>query len=128
MSMTRAEIIKAYEGAVFDSGLSAAAGNEEAARDYELLKAGLDALRGPTREMVERMFPGCDNCRPHCGTCEISYAWDRYGKPNQCADCKDNGYKNYISESRFCEYCGKPLTDEAVDMMLERIRDIWTSE
>ena len=81
------------------------------------------ALRGPTREMVERMFPGCDNCRPHCGTCEISYAWDRYGKPNQCADCKDNGYKNYISESRFCEYCGKPLTDEAVDILWQRWKE-----
>ncbi len=55
MSMTRDEIIEAYESAVFSSGLSAAAGNEEAARDYELLKAGLDALRAPIREQVERM-------------------------------------------------------------------------
>ena len=62
MSMTRAEIIKAYEGAVFDSGLAVAAGNEEAERDYELLKAGLDALRGPTREMVEKVWRGCYTC------------------------------------------------------------------
>lgn len=46
MSMTRDETIEAYESAVFSSGLSAAAGKEQAARDYELLKAGLDALRG----------------------------------------------------------------------------------
>ena len=58
MSMARDEIMKAYEGAVFDSGLAIAAGNEEAAKDYELLKAGLDALRFPTREMVERMRGG----------------------------------------------------------------------
>ena len=90
----------------------------------EALSVALAALRGPTREMVERMFPGCDTCRPRCGTCEISYAWDRYGKPNQCADCKDNGYKNYISESRFCEGCGKPLTDEAVEMVMERMETI----
>ena len=51
--MTREEIIEAYESAVFSSGLSAAAGNEEAARDYELLKAGLDALRPVSREQVD---------------------------------------------------------------------------
>ena len=38
MNITRDEIIEAYESAVFSSGLSAAAGNEEAARDYELQK------------------------------------------------------------------------------------------
>ena len=72
------------------------------------------------REMVERIFTGCDNCKPCCGTCESMYKWDRYGKPQECDGCKESGYKNYKSDSRFCECCGKPLTDEAVDMMLER--------
>lgn len=45
MSMTREEIIGEYEQAVVVSGLAAAAGNEEAAKSYELFKAGLDALR-----------------------------------------------------------------------------------
>lgn len=31
-------------------------------QDLSALKMALTALRGPTREMVERMFPGC----PHC--------------------------------------------------------------
>ena len=61
--MTREEIIEAYESAVFSSGLSAPAGNEEAAKDYELLKAGLDALRPVSREQVEKVFHGCEMCR-----------------------------------------------------------------
>lgn len=48
MSMTREEIIKSYEDAVVASGLAAAAGNEEAAKSYELFKAGLSALRAQT--------------------------------------------------------------------------------
>lgn len=47
--MTREEIIQEYEGAVVANGLAAAAGNEEAMRSYELLKAGLDALRPVSR-------------------------------------------------------------------------------
>ena len=54
MSMTREEIIKSYEDAVVASGLAAAAGNEEAAKSYELFKAGLSALRPVSRERVEK--------------------------------------------------------------------------
>ena len=89
----------------------------------ETIQVALAALRGPTREMVERIFTGCDNCKPCCGTCESMYKWDRYGKPQECDGCKESGYKNYKSDSRFCECCGKPLTDEAVDMMLEKWKE-----
>ena len=119
MSMTREEIIEAYESAVFSSGLSAAAGNEEAAKDYELLKAGLTALRGPTREMVERMrgewmFPifadQQDTNDPHC----------------QCSEC--GSIETPLARHRFCPACGSPMTDEAVDMMLERWKEAVDNE
>ena len=108
MSMTRDEIIEAYESAVFSSELSAAAGNEQAAKDYELLKAGLDALRGPTREMVERMrFP-----------------WERiadaYGNTEGFL-CECGHMDN--SASNFCRYCGLPKTDEAVDILWQRWKE-----
>ena len=112
--MTREEIIEAYEGAVFSSGLSAAAGNEEAAKDYELLKAGLGALRGPTREMVERM--------------RGEWIWDTsglYPKP-VCSKCGEEPYRrsNHTSDlPDYCPKCGQPKTDEAVDMMLERWKE-----
>lgn len=56
--MTREEIIQEYEGAVVANGLAAAAGNEEAAKSYELFKAGLDALRPIHRERVEQVWRG----------------------------------------------------------------------
>ena len=31
---------------------------------YEVAQVALTALRGPTREQVERMFPGCAYCKP----------------------------------------------------------------
>lgn len=101
MSMTREEIIEAYESAVFSSGLSAAAGNEEAARDYELLKAGLGALRAPVREQVERMRGKWEKDVP------LGY---------QCKSCEGL----VIGKTNFCPNCGAPMTDEAVDMVLKR--------
>ena len=32
-------------------------------QDLSALKMALTALRGPTREMVEKVFPGCDFCK-----------------------------------------------------------------
>ena len=111
MSMTREEIIEAYESAVFSSGLSAAAGNEEAAKDYELLKAGLDALRGPTREMVEGMRGEWRECFED---------WRKQIAGDQCSKCGFQHYGTSINHYHFCPACSAPMTDEAVDMMLER--------
>lgn len=106
MSMTRAEIIEAYESAVFSSGLSAAAGNEEAARDYELLKAGLDALRGPTREIVERVWRG---------------RWQHGTKDWVCSRCG----RSHTFVKSFCPNCGAPMTDEAAQMVMERMEALF---
>ena len=85
MSMTREEIIKSYEDAVVASGLAAAAGNEEAAKSYELFKAGLSALRAASRERIEKVWRGewildeddgkyqCDNCKIHISQLKFLY-------------------------------------------------------
>ena len=119
MGMTREEIIEAYESAVFSSGLSAAAGNEEAVRDYELLKAGLDALHAPTREQVERMrgeWIG-DNGE------KVETIDGTPLKSSTCSNCGNwlVGSDEYDCAGYFCPACGAPMTDEAVDMMLERL-------
>ena len=87
----------------------------------ETVDALLTALRPVSREQVEKVWRGCEQCQPSCGTCEHMYEWDKYGKPQECTSCKENGYVNYISDSKFCEYCGRPLTDEAVQMVMERL-------
>ena len=124
MSVTRDEIIEAYESAVFSSGLSAATGNEQAAKDYELLKAGLDALRFPTREMVERM-------RGHwVGWEGEEVKTDEYGCPigyASCSVCDDylSASEEYSCRGHFCPACGAPMTDEAVDIIMRRLETLY---
>ena len=69
----------------------------------------LAALRGPTREQVEKMRGewiiedvGNGDRRKKCSLCNqpISGWWGR---------------------DRFCANCGSPMTDEAVDMVMERL-------
>ena len=81
----------------------------------------LSALRPVSREQITKMWPGCDSCEIPCSNCESVYKWDRYGKPQECTGCQEGGYKNYTPESQFCEFCGRPLTDEAVEMVMERL-------
>ena len=83
------------------------------------LDLALAALRGPTREMVERMrgewmFPifadQQDANDPRC----------------QCSEC--GSIETPLARHRFCPACGSPMTDEAVDMMLERWKEAVDSE
>ena len=67
----------------------------------------LAALRGPTREMVEEMrgeWIEDEFAISHCSLC---------------------GYEQEEPEliTPFCPACGAPMTDEAVDMMLERRKE-----
>ena len=88
--------------------------------DYqEAFKMAASALRPITRDQVEKVRKGCPECKPRCGLCVHMGAWDKYGKPYVCEQCAD--YSNFESEQKFCEVCGSPLTDEAVDMVMERL-------
>ena len=111
MSMKREEIIKEYENAVVANGLAAAAGNEEAAKSYELFKAGLYALHPVSREQVEKVWPGCHECSG-CKLC----IWNETKK---CNDCKNRNSFRPLSD--FCPKCGKPLTDEVVEVTMKRL-------
>ena len=114
--MTREETIKTIEFAktyISKDGLI-----------KQALDLALSALRPVSREQIAKVWGGCDRCQPPCISCDNMYAWDRYGKPNECTGCPEAGYKNYVAESSFCEFCGKPLTDEAVQIVMERIDEL----
>ena len=120
MSMTREEIIKSYEDAVVASGLAAAAGNEEAAKSYELFKAGLSALRAASREQVEKVWRGewiGDNDEK-VGSIDGSPI-----KSSTCSACGNwlVGSDEYDCAGHFCPACGAAQTDEAVEMVMERL-------
>lgn len=114
--LTRGEIIGAYEEAAVDMGLVASRGDEEAAKAYEIIKAGLDALRGPTREQVEKVWrggwiavreAGCDPIGGYkCSRC----------KAEAVLDCNDE----FVLDN-FCPRCGAAMTDEAVEITMRRL-------
>lgn len=114
--MTREEIIKEYETAVATHAAAAAAGIKGAKKSYELFKAGLNALRPVSREQVEKMrgewmFPiftdQKDANDPRC----------------QCSEC--GSIETPLARHRFCPSCGRPMTDEAVQMVMERMEALY---
>ena len=72
----------------------------------EAIRVALTAMCGPTREMVERMFPGCRYCKEGIYS---DFAYDKM--------CRSE-------DGIYCKFCGKPMTDEAVDMMLKRMEEM----
>ena len=112
MNMTRAEAIDWFEQvrdiAKRNLGEKWTRGCEKHYQlKVDLAEAALAALRGPTREMVERMrgeWIEDEFAISHCPLC---------------------GYEQEEPEliTPFCPLCGSPMTDEAVDMMLRRWRE-----
>lgn len=73
------------------------------------LNLALSALRTPTREQVEKVWRG--EWKPT----EFPYM-------NECEDCSVCGYRTPWGHGfRFCPACGAAQTDEAVEMVMERL-------
>lgn len=72
----------------------------------ETLKFAAAALCPVSREQVEKAWGGCECCDKEWGTCNP--ITNRFTMPPR-------------GGIRFCPMCGKPLTDEAVQMVMERM-------
>ena len=107
--MTKEEIIKQYEMAVEGGELIAPFMGEDEKELYEMLKAGLSALRPITREQVEkgRGEWTTDGVCSRCGFDAMYYK----GVPVQV-------------RTNYCPACGSPMTDKAVDMVMERLEEV----
>lgn len=79
--------------------------------DVQALDLALSALRPISRDRIEKVWSGCHECSG-CKLC----IWNETKK---CNDCKNRNSFRPLSD--FCPRCGKPLTDEAVDMVMERL-------
>ena len=92
---------------------------EEVEQYQEALTMAITALRPVSREQVEKVWPGCHKCRT-CDSCAY-----RTIKPEEepCFSCNTDIYSNYKPEPgrMFCSTCGAPITDEAVQMVMERL-------
>ena len=88
------------------------------------------ALRPVSRERMEKVFHGCEMCREKkkvksdnfCGAATMQIVGDSI---DLCGDKKKIKFFGHIYAPsfsvKFCPFCGKPLTDEAVDMVMERM-------
>lgn len=111
MSMTREEAIEILEnGGWWDLliPVTTIKGRIEEDKLHEALDLALSALRGPTGEMMERMR---GEWRPTETPLMI-----------ECEDCSVCGYRTVWGHGfKFCPACGSPMTDEAVEMVRERM-------
>lgn len=109
--MTREEAIKALEHADSYVGIHYINGVEEAYINphlREAVKVALTALRPVSREQVEKMGKGEWE--------DMREAYNDVPK-RRCSRCK----RVFIGHDKpFCEACGAPMTDEAVEMVMER--------
>ena len=88
---------------------------------FEALDIALTALRRAGREQVEQVWRGCEWCNGE---------QDDAFEPGGAHDFRVLGDAIYYYDSNygwegeqilFCPFCGKALTDEAVQMVMERL-------
>ena len=109
MSMTNEEAIallnEQYETCkrIYDCSADQRKNYPNVPQFMEALGMALTALRPVSREQVEKVWRGCEKCN---GAGEYS----RYA---------ENLTKTLLA--KYCPHCGRPLTDEAVQMVLERL-------
>ena len=113
MSMTLEEVAKRLKGLKNRCErliVSRSAGSpEEWRKDAEAVEIAISALRPVSREQVEKVWRGEWE--------DMREAYKDVPK-RRCSRCKNV----FIGlDTPFCEVCGAPMTDEAVEMVMERL-------
>lgn len=112
--MTREEAIVLFEKqltaaqVVLDSGFGSNPGENDSLyrRRKEMAEIALSALRPVSREQVEKAWRG---------------KWQRGTKDWGCSRCG----RSHTFVKSFCPNCGAPMTDEAVQMVMERLEALY---
>ena len=101
--------------------------------ELSFVNAALTALRPVSREQVEKVYPACDVCGGgkeirsdnFCGMARLRIVGDSINLRGDEKKIKFFGHIYAPNFSvRFCPFCGKPLTDEAVQMVMERLEEL----
>lgn len=84
---------------------------------WDAIDMALSALRPVSREQVEKVFPGCPACKNGPPKLHIP----AFRAMAVCNQHMDHEAFDIELNSKFCLNCGRPLTDKAVDMVMERM-------
>lgn len=106
MSMTREEAIKRITMWMY------ATSDLPPKQVAQALDMALAALRGPTKEQVERMRGEWIRGGYACG----EHEWE-------CSKCHGTEWRTTCSRLKFCPFCGAPMTDEAVEILWQRWKE-----
>lgn len=121
--MTREEAITLFEKqltaaqVVLGSGFGSNPGENDILyrRRKEMAEIALSALRPVSRERVEKVWRG-----------KWIHAMPILGSGDEEIRCSKCG--NIVGfETDFCPYCGNPMTNEAVGMMMKRLEVLYES-
>lgn len=89
----------------------------EVPKFMEALGMALSALRPVSREQVEKVWRGE-------WVVQMDGNGYLYKNMVECSRCKTT-HIGHPNVGRFCPHCGAPMTDEAVDMVLERLEEMY---
>ena len=133
--MTREEAIKRIDVIKSRCERLGEKGLREWKMDAEACDLVLTALRPVSREQVEKVWRGCEWCNgEHSNNGEISaYAEVECDGCDAGDDCPNShssedpcyGLVDRALPVNFCPVCGKPKTDEAVEMVMERLEALY---
>ena len=124
MSMTREEAITClqekydYCKPFYDLAAHPEEDYPEMTKYLQALQIALSALRPITREQVERVWRGE----------WIAYLDGEHIMPERYYSCSKCGGRGHLSKKNFCDFCGAPMTDKAVDMVMERLEALYGQE
>ena len=118
MSMTREEVNKRLKGLRMRCQrllVSSRRNPEEWRKDIAALDLALSALRPVSREQIEKVWRGEWNYSHTTETDHFAVV--------KCSKCGHEAFAIalYVKGGNFCPSCGAPMTDEAVDMVMERL-------
>ena len=102
-----------YCKSFYDLGARPKEDYAETAQYLQALQVALSALRPVSREQVEKAWMGCKYCDEEWGTCNP--ITNRFVMPPR-------------GGIQYCPMCGKPLTDEAVQMVMERLEVLYETD
>lgn len=75
--------------------------------DKDAVEIAITTLRHVSREQLEKVWRG---------------EWESTGAIScKCSKCNRLELKSRANEYNFCPYCMSPMTDEAVEMVMERL-------